>query len=196
MVSFPIWNCFIVPCPVLTFASWPAHRFLRGQVRWSGIPLSFRILQFVLIHKVKGFGVVNKAEVEVILDFSCFFFDPTHISNLISGSFTFSKSSLNIWKFLVHILLELGLENFEHYFASTWDEFNCAVVWTSLGIAFLWDGMKPDLEPPWQTLSIYRNLRSTISFSFFKMDFSPQNVLNSYLLLFVLTTSLHNIMLF
>ena len=71
-----------------------------------------------MIHTVKGFGVVNKAEVDVFLELSHFFDDPTDVDNLISGSFAFSKSSLNIWKFMVHILLKPGLENFEHYFAS------------------------------------------------------------------------------
>ena len=74
--------------------------------------------QFVVIHTVKGFGVANKAEADVFLEFSCFFYDPTDVGNLISGSSAFSKSSLNIWKFLVHVLLKPGLENFEHYFAS------------------------------------------------------------------------------
>ena len=74
--------------------------------------------QFVVIHTVKGFGLVNKAEVDVFLELSCFFDDPTGVSNLTSGSFAFSESSLNIWKFMVHILLNPGLEEFEHYFAS------------------------------------------------------------------------------
>ena len=74
--------------------------------------------QFAVIHIVKGFGVINKAEVDVFLKLSCFFDDPEDIDNLISGSSALSKSSLNIWKFLVHILLKPGLENFEHYFAS------------------------------------------------------------------------------
>ena len=88
-----------------------------------------------MIHTVKGFGVVNKAEVDVFLEFPCLFYAPTDISNMISGSSAFSKSSLNIWKFTVHILLKPGLENFEHYLASVWDECNCAVVWTFFGIA-------------------------------------------------------------
>ena len=71
--------------------------------------------QFVVIHTVKGFGTVNKAEVDVFLEFSCFFHDPADVGNLISGSSAFSKTSLNIWKFMVHILLKPGLENFEHY---------------------------------------------------------------------------------
>ena len=73
---------------------------------------------FVVIHTVKGFGIVNKAEVDVFLEFFCFFYDPTDVTNLISGSSAFSKSSLNIWKFSVHVLLKPHLENFEHYFAS------------------------------------------------------------------------------
>ena len=74
--------------------------------------------QFVVIHTVKGFGVVNKAELNVFLEVSCFFYDPADVGNLISGSSAFSKSSLNIWKFTVHVLLKPGLEEYEHYFAS------------------------------------------------------------------------------
>ena len=95
--------------------------------------------QFVVIHTVKGFGIVSKAEIDVFLKLSCFFYDPANVSNLISGSSAFSKFSLNIWKFTVHILLKPGLENFEHYFTSMWDECNCAVVWAFFGIALLWD---------------------------------------------------------
>ena len=74
--------------------------------------------QFIVIHTVKGFGIVNKAEINVFLELSCFLYDPADVGNLISGSFAFSKTSLNIRKFMVHILLKLGLENFEHYFSS------------------------------------------------------------------------------
>ena len=74
--------------------------------------------QFVAIHTVKGFGIVNKAEVDVFLEFFCFFYDPTDVGNLISCSSAFTKSSLNFWKFSVHVLLKPSLENFEHYFAS------------------------------------------------------------------------------
>ena len=113
---FSILNQSIFPCPVLTVASQPAHRFLRTQVRWFGIPISFKIFQFIVIHTVKGFGIVNKAEVDVFLELSCFFHDPMDVGNLSSGSSAFSKSSLNIWKFVVHLLLRPGLENFEHNF--------------------------------------------------------------------------------
>ena len=115
--SFPIWNQCIVPCPDLTVASWPACSFLRTQLGWSSIPISLRIFQFVVIHRVKGLSLVNKAEVDVFLELFCFFDDPMDVDNLISGSSAFSKSTLNIWKFTVHILLKPGLENFEHYFA-------------------------------------------------------------------------------
>ena len=74
--------------------------------------------QFIVIHTVKGFGIVNKAEIDVFLALSCFFYDRADVGNFISGSSAFSKTSLNIWKFTVHVLLKLGLENFEHYFAS------------------------------------------------------------------------------
>ena len=71
-----------------------------------------------MVHKIKGFGIVNKAEVDIFLEYSCFFDDPTDVGNLISDSSAFSKSSLNNWKFMVHVLSKPGLENFEHYFAS------------------------------------------------------------------------------
>ena len=78
--------------------------------------LSQNLPQFIVIHTVKGFGTVNKAEIDVFLELSCLFDDPVDVGNLISGSCAFSKSSLNIWKFTVHVLLKPGLENFEHYF--------------------------------------------------------------------------------
>ena len=83
----------------------------------SGIHISLRIFQFVVIHTVKGFGIVNKAEVDAFLELSCFFNDPMDVGNLISGSSDFSKSKSNICKFSVHVLLKADLENFEHYFA-------------------------------------------------------------------------------
>ena len=88
-----------------------------GQVVWySHLLKNFQ--QFVVIYTVKGSGIITKPEVYVFLEFSCFFYDPTDVVNLISGSSPFLKFSLNIWKFMVHILLKPGLENFEHYFTS------------------------------------------------------------------------------
>ena len=81
-----------------------------------------------MIHTVKGFGIVYKAEIDVFLELSCFFHDPVDVGNLISGSSAFSKTSLNIWMFMVHLLLKLGLENFEHYFTGMGNECNCEVV--------------------------------------------------------------------
>jgi len=109
-----------------------------GQVVWYSY-LFQNFPQFIVIHTVKGFGIVNKAEVDVFLQLSCFFDDPVNVGNLISGSSAFSKASLNIWKFMVHVLLKPGLENFQQYFASMWGECNCVVVWAFFGIAFLWD---------------------------------------------------------
>src|SRR5574341_436699 len=88
-----------------------------GQPAWYS-HLFKNYLLIVVIHTVKGFGIVNKAEVDVFLELSCFSDDPVNVGNLISGSSAYSKSSLNIWKFMVHILLKSSLENFEHYFAS------------------------------------------------------------------------------
>ena len=137
---YSIWKQSVVPCPVLTVASWPAYRFLWRQVRWSGIPISFRIFHSLLWStQFKGFGIVNKAEIDVFLKLSLFFDDPVNVGNLISGSSAFSKSSLNIWKFTVPVLLKPGLVNFEHYFASMWNECHYATVWTFFGIALLWD---------------------------------------------------------
>ena len=79
--------------------------------------------QFIVIHTVKGFGIVTKVEIDVFLELSCSFNDPSDVGNLISGSSAFSKTSLNIWEFMVHVLLKPGLENFEHYFTSMCDDF-------------------------------------------------------------------------
>ena len=109
-----------------------------GQVVWYS-HLFQNFPQFIVIHTVKGFGIVNKAEIDDFLELSCFFDDPSDVGNLISGSSAFSKTSLNIWKFTVHVLLKPGLENFKNYFNSMWDELNCEVVWEFFSIAFLWD---------------------------------------------------------
>ena len=95
-----------------------------GQVVWYS-HLFKNFPQFVVVHTIKSFGIVNKAEVDAFLELSYFFDDPTDVGNLISGSSAFYKSSLNIWKFMAHVLLKPGLENFEHYFTSMRDECNC-----------------------------------------------------------------------
>ena len=128
-----------------------------GQVVWYSHLLK-KFPQSVVIHTVKGFDVVNEAQVYVFLELSCFFHDPTDVGNLISGSSAFSKTSLNIWKFSVHILLRPSLKNFEHYFASVWDECNCAVVWTFFGIAFFWDWNENWLFPVLWPLLGFPNL--------------------------------------
>ena len=97
------------------------------------------IPQFVVIHTVKGFSVVNEAEVDLFFEFPCFSYDPTYTGNLISDFSAFSKSSWYIWKFSVHIFLKPSLKDFEHYLAGMWNECNCRLIWTFLVIAFLWD---------------------------------------------------------
>ena len=109
-----------------------------GQVVWC-FHLLQNFPQLIMTHIVKGFGIVNKAELDVFLELSCFIDNPTNLGNLTSGSSAFSKSRLNIWKFTVYVLLKPGLENFEHYFTGVWDECNCVVVWAFFDIAFLWD---------------------------------------------------------
>ena len=109
-----------------------------GKVVWYS-HLFQNFPQFVVSYTVKGFGIVNKAEIDVFLEFPWFFYDSADVGYLISGTSAFSKSSLYIWKFLIHLLLKPSLENCEHYFASMWDECNCAVVWAFFGTAFLWD---------------------------------------------------------
>ena len=105
-----------------------------GQVVWYS-HLFRNFPQFLVIHTVKGFSVV-KAEVDVFLELSSFFYDSMDVGNLISGSSSFSKSSFNIWKFLVHMLFKLSLENFEHCFPSKWLQL-CGS-WTFFGVTFLW----------------------------------------------------------
>ena len=142
-MPFPIGNQSVVPCPVLTVASWVVYRFLRRQVRWSGIPISWRIFQFVVIHTVKGFGIVNKAEVDVFLELFLFF-------RWSNGYWQF-----DLWEFMVHILLKPGLENFEHYFAS--------VKWVQLFSS---------LKILWHCLSLGLGRRLTFSSSMATTEFS------------------------
>ena len=144
-IPFLIWNQSVVPSPDLTVASWPAYRFLRRQVRWYGIPISWRTFQFVVIHTVKDFGIVNKAEVDVFLELSCFYDDPTDVGNLISGSSAFLNSAWTsgsswctyhwslAWRILSIILLACEMS---------------AVVWQlehSLTLPFFGIGIKTDL---------------------------------------------------
>ena len=129
-------NCCLLTCIQVSQES--------GQVVWYS-HLFQNFPQFIVIHTVKGFGLVNKAEIYVFQELSCFFHNPEDVRNLISGSFAFSTTSLNIWKFTVHILLKPGLENFERYLSIVWDEHNFAVVWAFFGIAFLWDWIRSTL---------------------------------------------------
>ena len=96
-------NWIVFPCLVLSIASCPAYRFLRKQVRCSGIPISWSLFHSLLWPTAKSFSVINEAEVDVFLESSCFFYDPKDVGNLMSGSFTFSKSSVHIWKYMVHV---------------------------------------------------------------------------------------------
>ena len=165
---FPVWNQSVIPCPVLTDASWPAHRFLRRQIRWSDIPISFKNFpQFVVIHTVKGFSIVNEAEVDVFLKFSCFLYDPVNVDNLIFGSYAFSKSSLYIWKFSVHVLLKRSLKDFERDLSIMWNEHNCVVVWT-----FFW--LCPSLGLEWK--KTFSSPLATAEFSKFADILSAVNV--------------------
>ena len=115
------------------------YRFLRRQVRWSRIPISLKIFQFVVMHSHSQW---RRNRFFFLIPF---FYDPMDICSLISGSSTFSESSLYIWKFSVHIQLKPSLKNFEHYLASMWNECNCMVVWTFFGLPFFWIGKKTDL---------------------------------------------------
>ena len=123
-------NCYFLTCIQISQEA--------GQLVWYS-HLFQNFPQFIVIHTVKGFGIVNKAEIDVFLELSCFFHDPVDVGNLISGSSAFFKTSLNIREFTVHVLLKPGLENFEHCFTSMWYEGNCVVVWAFFGIPFLWD---------------------------------------------------------
>ena len=163
-----------------------------GQVIWYPHLLK-NFSQFVVIHTVKGFGIVNKAEIDIFLELFCFFDDPTDGGNLSSGSSAFSKSTLNIWKFTVHKLLKSGLKNFEHYFASVWDECSCVVVWAFFGIAFLWDwngnGPFPVLWPLLSFLNLLAYWVRTFTASSFRIWNSSTRILSLPLALFLVMLS-------
>ena len=115
--------------------------------------------QFVVVHTVRGFGIVNKAELDVFLELPCFFCEPVDVGNLTSGSSAFSKSSFYIWNFSVYILLKPSLKNFENNLASMLNECNCTVIWT-FGIAFLWDWNENWHFPVLWPLLNFPNLRA------------------------------------
>ena len=123
-------NCCFLTCIQISQES--------GQVAWYS-HLFQNFPQFMVILTVKGFGIVNNAEIDVFPGALLLFDNSVDVGNLISGSSAFSKTSLNIWKFMVHVLLKPGLENFKHYFTSMWDKCNCVVVGAFFGITFLWD---------------------------------------------------------
>ena len=127
---FPVQFCYFLTCIQV---SQEAGKMVCYSHLFKNFP------QFVVIHTVKDLSVVSEAEVDVFLELSCFFHDPSDVGNLVSGSSAFSESSLYIWNFLVHVLLKTSLKDFEHYLASRWNEYNCVVVWTFFGIVLLWD---------------------------------------------------------
>ena len=132
MHSFTSFEPVCCSMPVLTyFLTCILISQEAGQVVWYSHLLN-NFPQFFVIHTVKGFNLGNKVDTDVFLEFSCFFYDLADVGNLISGSSAFSKSILDIWKFMVHVLLKPGLENFEHYFTSVWDECNCAFQFSSV----------------------------------------------------------------
>ena len=154
-------NCYFLTCIQISQEA--------GQVVWYS-PLFQNFLQFIVIHTVKGFGIVNKAEIDVFLELSCFFNDPMDVGHSISGTSASSKTSLNIWKFMVHVLLKPGLENLGHYFASMWDECNCVVVCAFFGIALLSDWNENWLFPVLWPLG--KVSRSVLPISCEPMEFS------------------------
>ena len=137
----PILNQTVVPYRVLTVASCPTYRFLRRQVRWSGIPISLRAFHSLSWSRVKDFSVVHETEVDV--KFPCFLYNPANAGNVISNSSSFSKPSLNIWKFLVFIMLKPIMQDFKHDLTSMGDEYNYLMIRISFSIY-------PSLELEWE----------------------------------------------
>ena len=136
---FSILSWSVVPYRVLTVASWHTYRFLRRQVRWSGILISLKAFHNLLwlTHTVKGFRLVNETEVDVFLKFPCFLYDSADVGNLISGSSAFSKPTLDVWKFLAQVMLKPGMQDFKHDFNSIGDECNCLMVCIFFSTALL-----------------------------------------------------------
>ena len=123
-------NCWFLTCIQISQEA--------GQLVWYSYLLK-NFPQFVTIHTVKGFNIINEAEVDVFLELSCFFDEPMDVGNLISGSSAFSKSSFYMWNFSVHVLLKPSLKDFEHYFSCMWNECNCVVVWTFFALLCYWN---------------------------------------------------------
>ena len=136
---FPVRNQSVVPCPVLTIVSWTAYWFPRRQVRWSGLPISWRFFHNCDPHSQRLWCNQQSRS-------RCFFYDPMDAGNLISCASAFSTSGSNIWKFMDCILRKPGLENFELSFIGMWDECSWVVVWTFFGIALLWDWNKVSVD--------------------------------------------------
>ena len=122
LCSMSTFNCCFLTCIQVS-----------QEIKWFGIPISLRIFQFVVIHTVTVFSVVSEADIDAFWEFPCFVYYPTNVGSLIFGSSAISKFSLYIWEFSVHILMKPSLKDFEHYFASMWNECNCTVVWMFFG---------------------------------------------------------------
>ena len=182
---FPIWNQSIVPCLVLTVASWPAYRFLRRQVRWSGTYISLGIFKLVVNQMVKGFGIVNKGEVDVFLESAFIFMIQWMLPIWSFIPLLFSKTRLYIWKFLVHVLLKPSLKDFEHDLASMWNECNCVIIWTFFGT-----GIKAELFQScghcWVFHICWHTECSTLTASSFRIWNSSAGIPSPPLALFIL----------
>ena len=138
-IPFSILNQSIVPYRVLTVSSWPTCRLVSletGKVVWYS-HLSKNFPWYVMIYTVKGFSIVNETEIDVSLKFPCFFHNPANVGNLIPSPFTFSKHSLDTWKFLVHIMLKTSMQDFKQDLTSMGDECNCLTVSTFLNTTLL-----------------------------------------------------------
>ena len=135
---FSILNQLVVLYRVLTVAFWPTYRFLRRQVRWSGIPISLRVFHS---HDPYSQRFLCSRWNKIFLKSPCFFYNPANVGNLISSSSSFSKPSLDIWNFLIHIILKPRIQDFKHNLTSTGDECNCPMISTFFGAALLgnWD---------------------------------------------------------
>ena len=145
LTPFLILNQSVVPYRVLTAASWSTYRFLRRQAKWPSILISLRAFHHLLWSTVKSFSVANETEVDVLLEFPCFLYDPVNVNNLISDFSAFSKPSFDVGKFSVHIMLKPSMQDFKHDLTSMGDECNCLMVWTFFSTALLGIGIRIDL---------------------------------------------------